>query len=293
MENLEKIIDRQIEFNQGKNIFLEDLTLFQFSKETIKAVSSISSFDPDFKQLIIEYSVDKAIEEFCRVNQYYSFNSKTKNDLRGIYTDLLNSIQTKSDTIEAISKNHYNRLKQCLLESNSFAEKIYKKENRQVSPITCSQYNPELQIRILNIDIDNLLQPVLDIGCGKESLLVNYLKRQNVDIVGIDRFKFTSSHLITSDWLEYEYGIKQWGTIISNLGFSNHFQHHNLRPDGNYIEYGKSYMNILHSLKVGGCFHYAPDLPFIEKYLDSNQFTIHKSDIDQLNYKATIIERLK
>lgn len=64
--------------------------------------------------------------------------------------------------------------------------------------------------------------------------------------------------------------MKKWGTIVSNLGFSNHFNHHNLREDGNFIKYAKTYMNILYSLKPGECFHYAPDLPFIEKYLDEN-----------------------
>ena len=79
-----------------------------------------------------------------------------------------------------------------------------------------------------------------------------------------------------TDWLEYDYGEEKWGTIISNLSFSNHFNHHNLRENGNYIEYGKTYMNILYSLKIDGSFHYAPDLPFIEKYLDGNQFELKK-----------------
>lgn len=293
MDSLEKIIDGQIEFNQGKNIFFDNLDIFQFSNETIKVVSKTNGLDPDFKQLLIEYSINKAIEEFSRVNQYYSFDSKTKNILRETYTALLDSIQAKSDSIETISKTHYKNLKRCLLESNPFAEKIYRKAGKHVNPIPCSQYSPELQIKVLNIDVENLLQPVLDIGCGKESLLANYLKNQDIDVVGIDRFKFCSSYLITTDWLEYDYKINQWGTIISNLGFSNHFQHHNLRPDGNYIEYGKTYMNILYSLKIGGRFHYAPDLPFIEKYLDGNQFSIKKYDIDSLDYKTTIIERLK
>lgn len=293
MESFEKIIDRQIEFNRGKNIFYGNLDFFQFSNETVKTVSKVNGLPHKTKQFLIEYSVAKAIEEFSRVNQYYSFNSKSKKGLREIYTDLLNNIQAKEESIENISNKHYRKLKQWLLENNPFAEDIYKKTNRQVSPIPCSQYSAELQIKILNIDLSNLRQPVLDIGCGKESFLVNYLKSRNFDAVGIDRFKFSSSNLITTDWLEYNYGIEQWGTIISNLGFSNHFLHHNLRSDGNYIGYARAYMNILHSLKIGGRFHYAPDLPFIERYLDCSQFKMNKYAINLLNYKTTIIERLK
>jgi len=159
--------------------------------------------------------------------------------------------------------------------------------------VACSEYTPELQIDILQIDIKQLSQPVLDIGCGRNGYLANYLKSQGIEIYGIDRFKFQTSNLITVDWLEYDYGKEKWGTIVSNLGFSNHFNHHNLREDGNYIEYGKTYMNILSSLKVGGCFHYAPDLPFIEKYLDKNHYDLRKIEISEYDFKTTIVKKIK
>jgi len=91
--------------------------------------------------------------------------------------------------------------------------------------------------------------------------------------------------------LKYDYGNEKWGTIVSNLGFSNHFLHHNSREDGNHIGYGKTYMNILKSLKAGGCFHYAPDLSFIEKYLDNKQFDLRKYDINEYHFRTSIIKR--
>jgi hypothetical protein len=69
------------------------------------------------------------------------------------------------------------------------------------------------------------------------------------------------------------------GTITSNLGFSNHFNHHHLRKDGHFIEYAKTFMDILNSLKIGGSFYYAPDLPFIEKYLDRVKYRIKTHNI--------------
>ena len=116
----------------------------------------------------------------------------------------------------------------------------------------------------------------MDIGCGKQGRLMKFLKNNGIEVYGIDRFFFADNNVINSDWLEYDYGIEKWGTIVSNLGFSNHFKHHNLRQDGNIIEYGKKYMEILRSLKIGGRFHYAPGLPFIEEYLDNTQFRIEK-----------------
>ncbi|MFO7674166.1 MAG: class I SAM-dependent methyltransferase [Lutibacter sp.] len=291
MDRFIENIDNQIEFNQGKNIFLDRLDFFQFAKETVKAISNIDKLNPDSKETLIDYATDKAIEEFCRINQYYSFDSKAKNDLRKIYSDLFGNFQIKTDSIENISKNHYEKLKEWIRESNPFAEKIYKNDNQSVNPVACSEYSPDLQTNILKIDIEHLMQPVLDIGCGNQGHLVNYLKNQGIEVLGIDRFKFTTLNLITVDWLEFDYGKKKWGTIVSNLGFSNHFNHHNLREDGNFIEYGKTYMNILNSLKVGGCFHYAPDLPFIEKYLDNNQFDLKKYEINEYDFKTTIIKK--
>lgn len=293
MDRFKENIDTQIESNQGKNILLDNLDFFQFAEETVKAISNIDKLNPDSKESLIDYATDKAIEEFCRVNQYYSFDLKAKDNLRKIYSDLFESFQTRKNSVEDISKNHYEKLKSWLTVNNPFAEKIYRNGNEHVSPVACSEYSPELQIDILQIDVDHLVQPVLDIGCGINGHLVNFLKNQGLEVYGIDRFKFTSSSLITVDWLEYDYGIEKWGTIVSNLGFSNHFNHHNLREDGNFIEYGKTYMNIINSLKVGGCFHYAPDLPFIEKYLGKNQFDLKKYDINGYSFKTTVIKKIK
>ena len=287
-------IDKQIEFNQGKNIFLDeaDMTL-KFINDTVNAIVDIREINNNSEDSLIDYATDKALEEFCRVNQYYSFNSEAKRDLRKIYVDLFISIRTSNASTDTISKKHYQNLKQWLQKTNRFAEKIYSTEDEIIKPVACSEYSPDLQIDILQIDITQLMEPVLDIGCGKQGNLANYLCENGIETYGIDRFSFTVPNLINSDWLEYHFEIEKWGTIISNLGFSNHFKHHNLREDGNYIEYGKTYMDILNSLKIGGCFHYAPDLPFIEQYLDKDKFDLIKHEIDEYDFKTTIIKRLK
>jgi len=293
MDRFFEIINKQIEYNQGKNIFFDNLEIFHFVNATVKAVSNIGSLNSDSKQTLIDYATDKVFKEFCRVNQYYSFDLNAKKSLRKIYLDLFESSQSKPNSIEDISKKHYEKLKSWIKENNPFAEDIYKNENEVVSPVACSEYTPKLQIDILQISIEHLIQPVLDIGCGSNGQLVSYLINQGIEIYGIDRYKYTRSHLITADWLEYDYGIEKWGTIVSNLGFSNHFNHHNLREDGNYLAYGKTYMNILHSLKIGGYFHYAPDLPFIEIYLDNKQFELRKHEIKGYDFKTSVIKKTK
>lgn len=286
-------IDNQIRSNQNKNLFLDTPGIFKFTDETIRNIPAVKELDYSSEQFLIDYTADKAIEEFCRVNQYYSFNIGAKEKLKGIYSGLFKNIHNTKISINDISKNHYKNLRIWLNECNSFAEKIYSNGDEEIKPVACSEYSPELQVNILHIDIKQLMQPVLDIGCGSQGHLVNYLRNHGIEVYGIDRSGFTQPYFKTADWLEYKYGIKKWGTIISNLGFSNHFNHHNLREDGNYIEYAKTYMSILNSLKVGGCFHYAPDLPFIEKFLNESQYSVRKYRVNKYDFKTTIIERLK
>lgn len=293
MERFIKQIDCQINANQGKNIFLEHKhNALIFIDSTIKVILNIHELPVDYETLLINYATDKAIEEFCRINQYYTFNSQSKNELRDIYRDLLHNIKTKRNSIEFIEKQHYSNLKHWLQKTNAFAEQIYSTTETAIIPVSCFEYTPELQLDILKIVPEKLSGPVLDIGCGRDGNLVRFLIQIGIEAKGIDRFSFSGDCLINADWLEYDYGIEKWGTIVSNLGFSNHFTHHHLRKDGNYIEYAGKYMEILNSLRPGGKFHYAPDMSFIETHLNNNRFQIEKYGIADLNYKTTIITRL-
>jgi hypothetical protein len=286
-------IEQQIEFNQGKNIFLDKLDNFQFSKETLQTIKSLTASQISDKNSIINFVTDKSIKEFCRINQYYSFNSEARKELSGIYSKLLDNILTHKLTNDNLAKNHYNSLKNFLIKTNSFAQKVYTNKTENIVPVPCSEYNAELQMDVLHINLEQIIQPVLDIGCGSKGNLVHYLSSKGVEAYGIDRFSFSEHNLMTCDWLEFNYEPKKWGTIISHLGFSNHFNHHNIRIDGNYLEYAKAYKKILSSLKVNGQFHYAPDLPFIEKYIDSNEYLISRYGIVSLNKNAIVIKRLK
>lgn len=292
MDKFRKVIDKQIGYNKGKNIFFDRFEIFHFVSETANAIIRLKELNSDAQNFLIDYATDKAIEEFCRINQYYSFDSDSRKDLRDIYSELFEEIKSQASAMEQVSENHYRKLKDWLIKYNSFAEKVYNNSEQYVEPVPCAEYSPELQLKLLRIDIDKIVSPVLDIGCGKQANLVKFIENRGIEVVGIDRFYFTAENLFTSDWLDFKYGKNKWGTIISNLGFSNHFKHHNLRADGNYIGYANTYMQILNSLKVGGRFHYAPDLPFIERYLDSKQFEIQQFDISGYDFKTTVIKKL-
>jgi hypothetical protein len=158
--------------------------------------------------------------------------------------------------------------------------------------VVCEEYERQLQMNILNINPDNIKEPLLDIGCGQSGNLVKHLRHKGIHALGFDRLTDNADGLYNADWLNIDYGIEQWGTIVSNLGFSNHFNHHHQRVDGRFAEYAGIYMQILESLKPGGSFHYAPGLPFIEALLDKKCYSITSINIPGTSYQTTIITKL-
>jgi hypothetical protein len=287
-------IDKQFEFNQGKNLFREGiLNSLQFCPETLEAIEKIDLIDTEAANLLIDYLTNRAVQEFCMINQYYAFDKQALAILRNLYVDLFANIKNRNSSIDSIAEKHYDNLIKWLQDTNPFAEKIYTKKGEIIESVACSEYSPGLQLKILQIDLDQLVEPVLDIGCGKQGNLVLFLCQKGIEAYGFDRFAFDHPALSNSDWFEYKFEKDKWGTITSNLGFSNHFQHHHFRKDGNFIGYAKKYMDILGSLKIGGSFYYAPDLPFVEQYLDKDKYQLTKRNIWDYEFKSSKIKRLK
>jgi hypothetical protein len=293
MENYKKKIDKQFEFNQGKNLFYNGiLSGLRFSSDTLEAIEKIDKIDKDAEKLLIDYLTHRALQEFCKMNQYYAFDKSARDSLRNLYVDLFTTIKLHNDSIDSIAEKHYDRLVKWLSETNSFAENIYASKGENIESVACSEYSAELQLEILQMDLKNIVEPVLDIGCGKQGNLVVYLRQQGIDAFGFDRFAYTSPFLAHSDWFEYTFKKNSWGTITSNLGFSNHFHHHHSRKGGNFVGYAQKYMDILGSLRTGGSFHYAPDLPFVEQYLDQKKYQLEKCSIGDFAFQSTRLKRL-
>ena len=103
MDNLRKRIDKQIDFNRGKNLFnIDSLNSMKFIEDTIKSIQGLNLVDKESESLIIDYATDKCLREFCRINQYFSFNSEAKQNLRYIYSELFATIKNQSKPTEII-----------------------------------------------------------------------------------------------------------------------------------------------------------------------------------------------
>ena len=297
-ENIIKQLKQQITFSSCKNLLSDSrFNMLRLIEVTESLVESIRNSDNESEKLLIDLLSDETMQEFCRMNQYFSFNTESIHELKAIYREFIQRIkELKSNNfqseLKAISQKHYRKLCDWLVHSNPFAGKMYSCNHEYSSPVACSEYTPALQLSILHIDLKNLLEPVFDVGCGRELNLVNYLHENEIEAFGLDRFDIANPYYYEANWLEYNFEADKWGSIISNLGFSNHFIHHNLRADGNYKEYAQKYMKILGSLKIGGSFYYAPALPFIEMYLDPSKYQYTSFKIEGYEFKASQITRI-
>ena len=303
MEELKAQLDQQFSFNSRKNVLCGDEkselgfspATLAYLKEKKKAFRNLGRQD---EESLLQYLVTKAVESFCQANQFYYFNHFDKGVLEKLYRKLLQAIrelpeEAEDEELQRIAKAHYAALRAWLRRSNPFAKLQYAAtEPHLEQEVVCEEYTASTQLDLLGIAVASLQEPILDLGCGQQASLVKFLRSSGFEAYGIDRNAFASEFTHQADWFEFDLSRREWGTIISNVGFSNHFQHHHLRVDGDYTLYAIRFMEILQSLKQGGSFYYAPDLPFIEQYLEATSFAVHKVAVGETAYKATRVVKL-
>jgi len=293
-ENFLENINRQFEYNRYKNFFSSQYSEnFRFTPETVSARKYIPEIDSEREEEILGYLIEKALQEFTLINQYYIFSNRAKDELKNIYSDLLLKMKDQTMPEETVAKRHYQNLRNWLYLTNSFSKNVYSEQGEVLSPVVCSEYSAQLQFRTLDMNPATVLEPILDIGCGTKGILVSYFVGKGFDATGIDRFTGDHQFLEKSDWFDYEFKENRWGTIISHLGFSNHFRHFYYLNDQKITNFSLKYREILCSLKLGGSFYYAPDLPFVEKSLNPKEYGIEKRMTGIGGFRSAKITRLK
>ncbi|SEW36380.1 methyltransferase domain-containing protein [Chitinophaga arvensicola] len=244
---------------------------------------------------LVNYLTTQAQLTFCATNQYMNVSGAAGESLKAVYSalmeDIVTQLQNKQTNFDGLEQLHGQRLTQWLLRTNAFVREINGTLEPQVKRVVCAEYSPATQLSVLHLDVLSMKGPVLDIGCGQQALLVRYLRQQGIEAYGIDRFiEQPAPYLQSVDWLEYATIPNRWGTIISNLSFSNHFLHHHQRSDSAYMGYARKFMEILRSLQTGGSYHYAPALPMMEAYLPSAQYAITHHKVGD-HFRNTVITR--
>jgi len=284
-------IDGQIGHNRDVNLFSEN-HLPVFTKqigEIIRDQRYVNLMnDSEFRRQVTEYTVQKVLAALFDANQFIEVTSQQREKLSSIYTQLFLSLSEQPDS-GTIAAEHYCRLSLWLVESNPYLSKINPPDRDLVARTVCAGYTPEFQLDVLGIVPQTLSEPVLDLGCGESALLVAHLRDSGINTWGLDRHcTVNEPWIIKHNWFEFDFEPGKWGTILSNMAFSLHFLHHQMREDGNYLEYAQKYSEIIRSLKHGGCFHYAPSLPQIEAFLPAGLFLITRCEITAGLYRTAV-----
>lgn len=244
---------------------------------------------------LVNYLTSQAQQSFCATNQYMNVSGPAGESLKAVYTELMEDIVTilknKRNDFDGLEQLHGQRLTQWVLQTNPFAREVNGVMLPQVQRVVCAEYSPATQLAVLQLDTAAMQGPVLDIGCGQHAYLVRYLREKGIAAFGIDRFIEAPEHYLQpAGWMEYPLTPGYWGTIISNLSFSNHFLHHHQRSNSEYLDYAKKYMEILASLRPGGSYHYAPQLPMIESWLPADVYSIRHYSVGE-HFSNTVVTK--
>ena len=142
----------------------------------------------------------------------------------------------------------------------------------------CRQYSPELQCRVLGLTDADACGPVLDLGCGEAAALVAFMRARGIAAWGLDRLAPETEYTLRQDWFDIPAPSGAWKTIVAHMSFSLHFVHAHFHSGEEARQYALAYMKILHGLRPGGSFVYAPGLSFIEPFLEPEKFRVaHRS----------------
>ena len=245
--------------------------------------------DPDVTSNLVSLFVNETITFTYENNQFIHLDQQEQKILSRLYQQYLEGMKVvirDSESLETLEANLTDLVKHHFQDLSSNISRFFDSEAAQfiqeniiLKKAVCSEYSPAFQLSMLGICLPDLMEPVLDLGCGKSGQLVKYLNTNGIQAIGIDRIVERSDVLREADWFALDDPPQTWGTILSHMAFSNHFLFHHRYKNGHPEDYARRYVKILSSLKSGGSFYYSPGLPFIEQFLPVEQYTVYKHDL--------------
>ncbi|SFC93346.1 hypothetical protein SAMN05421842_11412 [Clostridium uliginosum] len=294
-EDIMNSIIYQVHHNSGKNLYSHavsgNMSFCSFTEEVVARYNDELKlcWQTDLMEKIIDNTVDTVLKEFYCTNQYIDFNNESKALLKQVYNLLFQDIIVNELDLKIVQERHYTRLAKLLSITNPFTAIINPPNNTYASSAVCAEYSAEFQLFILGLKLSEIKAPLLDIGCGENAELVNFMRSAGIEAYGVDRICADKKvYLSKENWFEYDFGISKWGTIVSNIALSSHFINNNLRKDGKYSEFAMIYMKVLNGLVPGGSFIYAPAIPFIENCLQASEFLIERELLNKEYYRVKV-----
>jgi hypothetical protein len=229
-------------------------------------------------------------EHLFRIMPYVEMDTFTQEILVSVCKSLFVDVR-RGYSINEIERKHFQRYK-------AWLELLYGKQKQSrrrtgagAEPVY-TEYSAGQQVSLLNLDLNELKTPLLDIGCGAHGHLVTYLRSQELPAFGLDRVADDScSYFVRDYWWDFPFQKGTWGTITAHLSFSTHFLRAHLLRSPFSVRYAKLYLSILESLQLGGCFHYSPGLPFMEQWLPAERFEVKHKIVNDAVQATTITKK--
>jgi hypothetical protein len=200
----------------------------------------------------------------------------------------------------AVLKVHHERLRLIMASYCVTYQGGNLKGNPLLQTVPCEEYSAEFQLSVLGLGLGDLVEPVLDIGCGTKGTLVNYLREHRVAASGVDRLAPESPFFFRSDWFDFDYSSQPWGSILAHQSLSTHFIYSYLHQPVSIEKFGRLTMKVINSLRAGSFLSYAPGLPFFESQVEKlgkfkvtrQKISMRLPEVEQIAY-STKIYRVK
>ena len=257
---------------------------------------------------LVGHCIDSTRRYTYERNQFVNFTSEYEELMNAEYTDFILQIRSalmKSETEPALEKAlvgvlqvHHARLRLIMA---SYCV-TYQDQDLHANPllrtVPCEEYSAGFQLFILSLDLNELIEPVLDIGCGSNGALVHYLRQHGIEAYGVDRLAPKEPFFFQSDWYDFDLDTETWGCILAHQSLSTHFIHAYLHQPVSIEGFSRLMMKILSCLHRDSFLCYAPGMPFFELQVGKMpQFSIthHKismllPEIEQIAFSTKILK---
>jgi hypothetical protein len=281
---IENSIQQQLETNRSKNLLYENVEqIMEIDPAFLAALEELLDATPaknqpeNISSEVVSFAAQALLKRLYAVNQYLSIGDRQVEELKEIYRQTWLTMLSTGNVRSVLRQVHYPALSRWLADLYPTEFRKHLRAAPQVGHVVYEEYSAKLQIELLQIDVAGLKQPVLDIGCGSLANLVRHLRALGIQACGFDRqLEIREPYLEQSDWFEYPFEAGKWGSIVSNMAFTNHLNYA-YRHDVSQLElYLLKMKEILEALAAGGSFYYAPSLPFVEERLAPERYKVER-----------------
>jgi hypothetical protein len=255
---------------------------------------------------LVKHCIESTKRYTYERNQFVNFTAEYDELLHAQYMDFIQQVCValqKSDTetmlgseMVSVLQAHHERLRLIMA---SYCV-TYQDEDLRANPllrtVPCEEYSTRFQLSIMGLKLDELIEPVLDIGCGMNGSLVHYLREHGISAYGVDRLAPESAFFFKSDWFDFDYGSRPWGSILAHQSLSTHFIYAYLHQPVSIEKFAKLTMKILGNLQTNSFLCYAPGMPFFENQIEKmTQFSLERRkiamqlpEVEQIAYSTKI-----